>query len=61
MVHGHTIVPAPTHFGNRIDIDTGAGANPAPRYLSVVAFEGTEAFVLTDAGRQPLLPTHETA
>ncbi|WP_010141658.1 metallophosphoesterase family protein [Oceanicola sp. S124] len=61
VVHGHTIVPAPTHFGNRIDIDTGAGANPAPRYLSCVAFEGTQAFVLSDRGRQPLLPSPATA
>lgn len=56
VVHGHTIVSSPTHFGNRIDIDTGAGANPTPRYLSVAAFEGTDCFIVTDEGRQPLLP-----
>lgn len=56
IVHGHTIVPEVTHFGNRIDIDTGAGASGTPRFLSVVAFEGTDCFVLTEAGRVPLRP-----
>lgn len=59
IVHGHTIVDQVTHFGNRIDIDTGAGASGTPRFLSAVAFEGPRAFVLSEAGRVPLLPGTE--
>ncbi|MBT9383973.1 serine/threonine protein phosphatase [Pseudooceanicola sp. CBS1P-1] len=63
IVHGHTVVDVPSHFGNRIDLDTGAGARPAPRHLTVAAFEGRDCFILTDQGRQPLLPdrAHERA
>jgi serine/threonine protein phosphatase 1 len=56
VVHGHTIMERPMHFGNRINLDTGAGANAGPRFLTVAAFEGEECFVLTDAGRMPLRP-----
>ncbi len=54
IVHGHTVMPAPTHFGNRIDIDTGAGANPSPKYLTLAAFEGRDCFIVTEDGRVPL-------
>ena len=37
IVHGHTPVEAPTHYGNRVNIDTGAGWG---RALVPVVFEG---------------------
>lgn len=51
IVHGHTPVPAVTHFGNRLDIDTGAGQG---RALSAVVLEGRRAWVLTENGRAPV-------
>ena len=53
VVHGHTALEEPTHFGNRVDLDNGAGFF---RPLTVAVFEGRDCWVLTDAGRQPLLP-----
>ncbi|RVV98374.1 serine/threonine protein phosphatase [Mesobaculum littorinae] len=53
VVHGHTALDAPTHFGNRIDLDAGAGyGNP----LIPAAFDGTDCFLLTETGRVPLPP-----
>ncbi len=54
IVHGHTALEQPTHFGNRIDIDSGAGYG---RPLTAAVFEGTDCFILTETGRVPLLPT----
>ena len=54
IVHGHTPVKKATHYGNRVNLDSGA-AYGGP--LSVAAFEGTEVFLLTDSGREPLRPT----
>lgn len=51
VVHGHTPVPAVEHHGNRLAIDTGAGWDGP---LSAVAIEGREAWLLTEAGRQPV-------
>ncbi|NPD14483.1 serine/threonine protein phosphatase [Xinfangfangia sp. D13-10-4-6] len=53
IVHGHTALDQPTHFGNRVDIDSSA-AYGGP--LTAVAIEGREVFLLTDQGRVPLLP-----
>lgn len=53
IVHGHTPVNAATHYGNRINIDAGAGYG---RALTVVVFEGRNCWSLTDQGREPLLP-----
>ncbi|MEM8729169.1 MAG: metallophosphoesterase [Pseudomonadota bacterium] len=53
IVHGHTALDHPSHFGNRIDLDGGAGYG---RPLHAAVFEGTEAWVLTEAGRAPLRP-----
>lgn len=55
IVHGHTVMERPSHFGTRIDLDTGAGA-PDPKYLTVAAFEGQTCFILTDEGRSLLEP-----
>ncbi len=53
VIHGHTVVDKVTHYGNRIDIDTGAGFGGP---LSVIVVEGREVWQLTDAGRTILLP-----
>jgi serine/threonine protein phosphatase 1 len=54
VVHGHTAIDAPTHYGNRVNIDSGAAYGGA---LSVIALEGREVFHLTSRGRRQLLPT----
>ncbi len=53
IVHGHTPVEAVTHYGNRVNIDTGAGYGHA---VSAVVIEGREVFLLTDQGRVPVTP-----
>lgn len=56
IVHGHTPVDAPTHYGNRINIDSGV-AFGGP--LTVIVIEGREVWNLTAAGRVPLLPVSD--
>ncbi len=51
IVHGHTPVGEVTHYGNRLNIDTGAGQGKA---LSAVVIEGRDAWLLTPDGRQPI-------
>lgn len=53
VVHGHTALDVPTHYGNRLNIDSSA-AYGGP--LSVVVLEGRNVFHLTAKGRAPLLP-----
>ena len=56
IVHGHTALDAPQHFGNRIDLDGGAGYG---RPLAVAVFDGPEeadCFLLGEGGRAPLIP-----
>lgn len=53
IVHGHTALEAPQHFGNRVDLDGGAGYG---RPLVPAVFEGRDCFLLTPGGRHPLLP-----
>ena len=53
IVHGHTPVQAPMHCSNRVNLDSGAGYF---RPLTAAVFEGRDCWVLTPAGRQPLLP-----
>lgn len=53
IVHGHTALETPHHFGNRIDLDGGAGYG---RPLVPAVFEGTECWLLTARGRVPLTP-----
>ncbi|WP_108815638.1 metallophosphoesterase family protein [Loktanella sp. Alg231-35] len=51
IVHGHTALDHPQHFGNRIDLDGGAGyGNP----LIPAVFEGSDCWLLTDQGRVTL-------
>lgn len=51
IVHGHTAIDQPTHYGNRLNIDSGAAYGGL---LSAVVIEGRRAFHLTDGGRVPL-------
>lgn len=53
VVHGHTPVDTVTHYGNRLNIDTGAGYG---RALSVVVIEAGLVWQLTPAGRVPVAP-----
>jgi len=53
VVHGHTPVDRPVHYGNRLNTDTGAGYG---RALSAVVVEGRDAWLLTDTGREAILP-----
>ena len=53
IVHGHTPVDRPGHYGNRINLDGGAGYG---RPLSAAVFEGRSCWLLTEYGRQPLTP-----
>ena len=53
IVHGHTALDAPTHYGNRLNIDSGA-AYGGP--LTAVVLEGGLVFHLTARGRMPLRP-----
>lgn len=54
IVHGHTALDAPTHYGNRLNIDSGA-AYGGP--LTAVVLDAGAVFHLTAQGRVPLLPT----
>ncbi|MBY5933461.1 serine/threonine protein phosphatase [Tateyamaria omphalii] len=53
IVHGHTPVDAATHYGNRINLDTGAGYG---KPLTAAVFEDGKVWTLTNAGRVPLSP-----
>lgn len=53
VVHGHTALDMPAHFGNRIDLDGGAGYG---RPLWPAVFEGKSCWLLSDRGRVPLRP-----
>ncbi|MBL9051672.1 MAG: serine/threonine protein phosphatase [Tabrizicola sp.] len=51
VVHGHTAIDQATHYGNRLNLDSGA-AYGGP--LSAVVIEGREAALLTPMGRRKL-------
>ena len=53
VVHGHTAIELPRHYGNRINLDSGAGWG---RPLTAAAISDARAWVLTDGGRLPLDP-----
>lgn len=53
IVHGHTAIDRPRHYGNRVNIDSGA-AYGGP--LSTVMIDGRDVFHLTMAGRELLIP-----
>jgi serine/threonine protein phosphatase 1 len=52
IVHGHTALDVATHYGNRLNLDSGA-AYGGP--LSAVVIEGREAALLTPQGRKRLV------
>lgn len=58
VVHGHTTVDAITHYGNRLNIDTGAGYG---RALSAVVVEGRAVWQLTEAGRVAVVAAGDPA
>lgn len=51
VVHGHTALDQPTHYGNRVNIDSGA-AYGGP--LSAIVLEGRTVWQLTAHGRVPM-------
>lgn len=53
VVHGHTALDYPQHFGNRVDLDGGAGYGDP---LIPAIFEGRDCWLLTDTGRVALRP-----
>ena len=53
IVHGHTPIEVATHYGNRVNLDTGA-AYGGPLTTAVV--ENGEVWQLTPEGRHPLDP-----
>lgn len=53
VVHGHTPVDAVTHYGNRLNIDSGAGFDHA---LSTVVIEDGEVWLLDGFGREAIRP-----
>lgn len=53
IVHGHTALEAPAHYGNRINLDSGAGYG---RPLTVALFDEGRVWTLDARGRQPLSP-----
>ncbi len=53
VVHGHTPVKRITHYGNRLNLDTGAGHG---RATGVVVLEGRDAWELTEEGRVAVRP-----
>ncbi|QIE47537.1 serine/threonine protein phosphatase [Pseudohalocynthiibacter aestuariivivens] len=53
VVHGHTAQDYPSHHGNRVNLDGGAGWG-RPLYPAV--FDGDDCWLLTETGRVPLRP-----
>lgn len=56
IVHGHTPVKEPTHYGNRINIDSGAGWG---HELVPVVLEDGVCFALTPEGREQVKAPNE--
>ncbi|WP_328593270.1 metallophosphoesterase family protein [Tritonibacter aquimaris] len=48
VVHGHTALKAPQHYGNRVNLDSGAGYG---RPISVGVFEGDDVYWLQNGTR----------
>ncbi|MFV0292212.1 MAG: metallophosphoesterase [Paracoccus sp. (in: a-proteobacteria)] len=53
VVHGHTPVKQVTHYGNRLNLDTGAGYGHA---VSVVRLDMQGVWLLGNQGPVPVLP-----
>lgn len=52
VVHGHTALEQPVHFGNRVDLDGGAAYG---RALRAAVFEGADVELLSPTGREPMV------
>ena len=48
VVHGHTPVEEPSHYGNRVNLDTGAGYGHP---ITAAVFEDEDVWILTEKGR----------
>ncbi len=55
IIHGHTPIETVTHYGNRVNIDTGAGMG---KDLSAIVVEGQKVWLLTDQGRVRVNSAH---
>lgn len=53
VVHGHTAIQQATHYGNRINLDSGAGYG---RGMSTLVIEGNETWLLGPNGRNTFKP-----
>lgn len=53
IVHGHTPVEKAQHYGNRVNLDSGAGYG---KPLTAAVFEGATSWVLDAEGRKLLMP-----
>ncbi|WP_210527703.1 metallophosphoesterase [Rubellimicrobium arenae] len=53
VVHGHTALDEPFHYGNRVNLDAGAGYG---RPLVPAVVDGRDVWLLTEDGRLPLRP-----
>ena len=57
IVHGHTPIAAVTHYGNRVNIDTGCAYGHA---LSAIVLEWGSVWELTERGRRALSAPYVT-
>lgn len=53
VVHGHTALKQPRHYGNRVNLDSGAGYG---RALTAARLDDAGVWVLTEDGPQLLQP-----
>ena len=53
IVHGHSPVDEPCHYGNRINLDSGAGYGGP---LTAAVFESGVCYALTPTGRKEIFP-----
>lgn len=53
VVHGHTPVKVAKHYGNRLNLDSGAGLGEA---ATVAWIDGSRAWMLSERGRIALTP-----
>ena len=53
IVHGHSTVDQASHYGNRINLDSGAGYG---KPLTAAVFEAGACYVLSPDGRREILP-----
>ncbi|MDD7970248.1 metallophosphoesterase family protein [Roseinatronobacter alkalisoli] len=53
IVHGHTAIPRPMHYRNRVNLDSRAGYGGP---LTAAVIEDRQVSLLTESGRVPLVP-----